>query len=132
MSAQCWCYDCAGRIVDRRTFIRHGRHAVPAPPVVHPEQRLESMVLIEDDSSEDAEGSTDDDEEMPWEEDASNTEMWSSLLGADVNTEPPAFGRGAVTGGQVDYMCTFMYTDYELCLHCMYTPWFYVYISSTL
>ena len=111
MSAQCWCYDCAGRIVDRRTFIRHGRHAAPAPPVVHPEQRLESMVLIEDDSSGDDQGledNTDQDEEMPWEEHSSNTEMWSRLLGAGVDAEPPAFGRGAVTAGQVDYMYTFM------------------------
>ena len=33
MSAQCWCYTCAGRIVTRKTFISHGRKNKPDAPV---------------------------------------------------------------------------------------------------
>ena len=33
MSAQCWCYTCAGRVVSRSVFYRHGRKDVPDPPV---------------------------------------------------------------------------------------------------
>ena len=34
MSVQCWCYHCAGRIVARATFIRHGRKVRPDAPVM--------------------------------------------------------------------------------------------------
>ena len=32
MSAQCWCYQCAGRIVTRKTFNNHGRKNKPDEP----------------------------------------------------------------------------------------------------
>ena len=34
MSTQCWCFHCAGRIVTRTTFIKHGRKVKPDAPVL--------------------------------------------------------------------------------------------------
>jgi len=33
MSAQCWCFHCAGAIVTRKTFIAHGRKSEPDAPI---------------------------------------------------------------------------------------------------
>ena len=30
---QCWCFNCAGRVVDRRTFLAHGRKVKPDSPI---------------------------------------------------------------------------------------------------
>lgn len=39
MSAQCWCYSCAGRVVTRQTWTIHGRKDQPDRPVVEAECR---------------------------------------------------------------------------------------------
>jgi len=39
MSAQCWCYHCAGKIVCRDTFRRHGRKVRPDLPLLEEEEQ---------------------------------------------------------------------------------------------
>ena len=43
MSAQCWCFNCAGRIVSRKTFISHGRKDKPDKPIQQQPLPLASM-----------------------------------------------------------------------------------------
>ena len=43
MTAQCWCYLCAGRIVTRNTFVKHGRKKKPDEPSRPPLLGLLSM-----------------------------------------------------------------------------------------
>jgi hypothetical protein len=45
MSAQCWCFHCAGRIVTRNTFVNHGRKQKPDPPRENPVVPLVSMPM---------------------------------------------------------------------------------------
>jgi hypothetical protein len=50
MSAQCYCYECAGCIVERRTFIAHGRMN---QPTAASEQLGMRMVSVADDAAAD-------------------------------------------------------------------------------
>ena len=45
MSAHCWCYVCAGRIVTRQTYTRHGRKDKPDEPVQQASLAVDSMAL---------------------------------------------------------------------------------------
>ena len=43
MSAQCWCFSCAGMNVTRKTYCRHGRKDKPDAPITHPQLAVLSM-----------------------------------------------------------------------------------------
>ena len=47
MSAQCWCYKCAGRIVGRKTFVRHGKKNLPDAPINAGPPRLPVLSMPE-------------------------------------------------------------------------------------
>ena len=46
MSAQCWCFSCAGRVVTRQTFRRHGRKDKPDAPIQPESLGVESMPAV--------------------------------------------------------------------------------------
>ena len=43
MSAQCWCFTCAGKVVGRKTYVGHGRKDKPDAPIAHPQLAVLSM-----------------------------------------------------------------------------------------
>jgi hypothetical protein len=47
MSAQCWCFDCSGKIVSRQTFYTHGRKHKPDPPANPPAQAVPGVTLTD-------------------------------------------------------------------------------------
>jgi hypothetical protein len=61
MSAQCFCYECAGAIVNRKTFTRHGR--VDKPPVPLPDLN-HAMVSVGGSRGDEKDHEDDTDDEM--------------------------------------------------------------------
>jgi len=114
MSAQCWCYDCAGRVVDRKTFIRHGRKSVPDPPISENKVEIVSMEEVEepdDFSGTDVdEDSKDDEDEGAW-----TSELWDKLLRNDSGNR---FGRGQLTHAHVSCARARCAHTHVLSLHC--------------
>ena len=105
MSAQCWCYTCAGRIVVRSTFIAHGRKDKPDEPLREdasiplesmPEGKVEREV-----PPDQAEDSLSEEEDREFDE-----------LGlANATPEEDLIGRGKLSVAEVtlfllDWMCT--------------------------
>ena len=68
MSAQCWCFSCRGRVVGRKTFIKHGRMNRPVAPLQP--QRLPVLSMPEpehvDEEHEGSGGDTDEDDYAEW------------------------------------------------------------------
>lgn len=123
MSAQCWCYRCAGRVVSRHTFVAHGRKDVPDAPSrkrtidmvsmprqEHPHQP--DQLADEADSSGAEEGDEGDGEPTAHQQ---NLDTWSALFG-DAASRTHKLGRGGLTAEQVvvlllDWMCATKATD---------------------
>ena len=111
MSAQCWCYECGGRIVTRATFIRHGRRNAPIAELVpENEQPLPMLSMpppIPDGSFE-----------FPEEEADGNTELpdWYSVLNEQMSGRKEPVGKSQlgpldITIILLDWMHTHRNTD---------------------
>lgn len=103
MSAQCWCYDCSGKLVDRRTFVRHGRKTVPDPPVVREDEKVEVVSAPDDDDDDamswsDSSSGEDCDDGDEGDTDEWSTAAWDNLL---KGTTGDRFGRGQLTPAHV-------------------------------
>ncbi len=106
MSAQCWCYVCAGRVVSRSTFYNHGRKNKPDSPARDPvplpvESAMLPRVAVDPDDIATSDSDTDESE--------SDEEM--DLLGmrdSDART-----GRANLTAGGLYiyvYVCAYIFT----------------------
>ena len=110
MSAQCWCYNCAGRIVSRKTWVAHGRKDKPDEPLEQDEVDLVSMVDHDEEPPPVPESDSDGD--LPPEDDIINDALG---LGLDDAGEQQT-GRAKLTAAEVtlfllDWMCTHKVTD---------------------
>lgn len=112
MSAQCWCYTCAGKIVSRNTFKNHGRKFKPDPPV---RKRKIDMVSMDVNSEEEKYDSSDDVDDDECEDVRVPPDVaWHRVFAkADGDV---TFGRGGLTARQVlmlllDWMCSHKATD---------------------
>ena len=108
MSAQCWCFHCAGKVVSRNTFKNHGRKFKPDPPI---RKRKIDMVSMPDDN-EDQECHPVNDNEDPVQ--IETDEAWGRVFSRTDNTHE--FGRGNLNSRQVlmlllDWMCSHKATD---------------------
>lgn len=108
MSAQCWCYTCAGRLVSRNTFREHGRKEKPDPPV---RKRPLEMISMADE----AEAWGHDisvDLEPPDLDDVDLDDPWATIL----EQMEGEIGHGKFSGAQVtllllDWCCSHKVSD---------------------
>ena len=110
MSCQCWCYVCAGRVVTRNTFRRHGRKSRPDSPERKAEEvgvdvaALDPGVQIADSSS--------DYEELNEEED----DVYNPLLDLVEADNGTRIGKGGLAVTDVllrflDWLSSYKLTD---------------------
>lgn len=92
MSAQCWCFTCAGRVVSRNTFAAHGRKERPDPPT---RKRPLEMLSMDDASDAGLEASAE--LEPPSIDDVDLDDPWAYIL----EHMEGEIGQGKLTGAQV-------------------------------
>ena len=103
MSAQCWCFTCAGRIVTRKTYVLHGRKDKPDEPLGHPALTVVSMpdstgeLIAGDDCNWDANNDSDSDHDPLG-------------LSGDKHENEPGVGRAQLNSSEMtllflDWMC---------------------------
>ena len=110
MSAQCWCYTCAGKIVVRSTFVAHGRKNKPDEPIraaacLPMVSMPESDAHAEHEASDEETDSSDDDD------------IGLDRLGLNAPVdEEDCFGKAKLSAPELtlfllDWMCTHKATD---------------------
>ena len=112
MSAQCWCFACAGRIVSRKTWINHGRKDKPDDPL--PEQEQVQLLSMDQDEIESSPAFPSSDTEMSSDEECAVNALG---LGQEAQNDcSQGAGKAQLTAPEVtlfllDWMCSHKVTD---------------------
>ena len=105
MSAQCWCFFCAGKIVTRKTYQIHGRKQKPDAPLADPALPVLSMPDCKDELA-----MGDDGAEVNIEDNASDSDHDPLELDGDEHKDAPCVGEAQLTRPEItllflDWMC---------------------------
>jgi hypothetical protein len=102
MSCQCFCFNCAGKIVVRETYMRHGRHDKAVAPLPDLNQSMVSVQDADDASDyDDMPELKDDDSDSDDDSDQDNDSDNSDAEDRDEDDDAPGIGRGNLNREEV-------------------------------